>query len=157
MCVFKNHAFIYFLRPPSWSGTSTVLYNPTLSASWNTQHFEPGVIGVRVTTYLDERKIIFAIRGPSFVDDAFCIREKVRNRRLPQFTEYRGGVGKSIQKSCYYHMSRILLQKLNSFPSMAGDCAPQSVNFVDSRRWMWILDRTQGDMSSSWNPAKCVI
>ncbi len=21
MCVFKNHAFIYFLRPPSWSGT----------------------------------------------------------------------------------------------------------------------------------------
>ncbi len=23
MCVFKNHAFIYFLRPPSWSGTAT--------------------------------------------------------------------------------------------------------------------------------------
>ncbi len=23
MCVFKNHAFIYFLRPPSWSGTVT--------------------------------------------------------------------------------------------------------------------------------------
>jgi hypothetical protein len=23
MCVFKNHAFIYFLRPPSWSGTSS--------------------------------------------------------------------------------------------------------------------------------------
>jgi hypothetical protein len=22
MCVFKNHAFIYFLRPPSWSGTN---------------------------------------------------------------------------------------------------------------------------------------
>jgi hypothetical protein len=22
MCVFKNHAFIYFLRPPSWSGTT---------------------------------------------------------------------------------------------------------------------------------------
>ncbi len=21
MCVYKNHAFIYFLRPPSWSGT----------------------------------------------------------------------------------------------------------------------------------------
>ncbi len=21
MCVFKNHVFIYFLRPPSWSGT----------------------------------------------------------------------------------------------------------------------------------------
>ncbi len=25
MCVFKNHAFIYFLRPPSWSGTVSVL------------------------------------------------------------------------------------------------------------------------------------
>ncbi len=25
MCVFKNHAFIYFLRPPSWSGTTTNL------------------------------------------------------------------------------------------------------------------------------------
>ncbi len=24
MCVFKNHAFIYFLRPPSWSGTIIV-------------------------------------------------------------------------------------------------------------------------------------
>jgi hypothetical protein len=24
MCVFKNHAFIYFLRPPSWSGTMVV-------------------------------------------------------------------------------------------------------------------------------------
>ncbi len=24
MCVFKNHAFIYFLRPPSWSGTLTI-------------------------------------------------------------------------------------------------------------------------------------
>jgi hypothetical protein len=23
MCVFKNHAFIYFLRPPLWSGTKT--------------------------------------------------------------------------------------------------------------------------------------
>ncbi len=23
MCVFKYHAFIYFLRPPPWSGTST--------------------------------------------------------------------------------------------------------------------------------------
>ncbi len=23
MCVYKNHAFIYFLRPPSWSGTVT--------------------------------------------------------------------------------------------------------------------------------------
>ncbi len=63
-------------------------------------------MGVRVTTYLDESKIIFAIRGPSFVDVAFCIREKVRNRRIPQFTEYRGGVGKSIQKSCYFRKSR---------------------------------------------------
>ncbi len=25
MCVFKNHAFIYFLRPPSWSGT--IIFN----------------------------------------------------------------------------------------------------------------------------------
>ncbi len=24
MCVFKNHAFIYFLRPPSWSGTEAM-------------------------------------------------------------------------------------------------------------------------------------
>ncbi len=24
MCVYKNHAFIYFLRPPSWSGTRGV-------------------------------------------------------------------------------------------------------------------------------------
>ncbi len=24
MCVYKNHAFIYFLRPPSWSGTPTM-------------------------------------------------------------------------------------------------------------------------------------
>ncbi len=30
MCVFKNHAFIYFLRPPSWSGTLSV---PLLSHS----------------------------------------------------------------------------------------------------------------------------
>ncbi len=26
MCVFKNHAFIYFLRPPLWSGTVTIYY-----------------------------------------------------------------------------------------------------------------------------------
>jgi hypothetical protein len=25
MCVFKNHAFIYFLRPLSWSGTTTLM------------------------------------------------------------------------------------------------------------------------------------
>jgi hypothetical protein len=24
MCVFKNHVFIYFLRPPSWSGTEAM-------------------------------------------------------------------------------------------------------------------------------------
>ncbi len=70
--------------------------------------------------------------GPSFVDGAFCMREKVRNKRLPQVTEYHGGVGKSIQKSFYYRMLRILLQKPNSFPSMDGNGAPQSVNFVDS-------------------------
>jgi hypothetical protein len=33
MCVFKNHAFIYFLRPPSWSGTLT----------WRTSFFTRGV------------------------------------------------------------------------------------------------------------------
>ncbi len=26
MCVFKNHAFIYFLRPPSWSGTILIFH-----------------------------------------------------------------------------------------------------------------------------------
>jgi hypothetical protein len=31
MCVFKNHAFIYFLRPPSWSGTLTLC----MLASWS--------------------------------------------------------------------------------------------------------------------------
>jgi hypothetical protein len=32
MCVFKNHAFIYFLRPPSWSGTDSIRrYNTLLS------------------------------------------------------------------------------------------------------------------------------
>ncbi len=30
MCAFKNHAFIYFLRPPSWSGTI-----PTIQYLWN--------------------------------------------------------------------------------------------------------------------------
>ncbi len=28
MCVYKNHAFIYFLRPPSWSGTVAIIYLP---------------------------------------------------------------------------------------------------------------------------------
>ncbi len=31
MCVFKNHAFIYFLRPPSWSGTVLLTWIHILS------------------------------------------------------------------------------------------------------------------------------
>ncbi len=29
MCVFKNHAFIYFLWPPSWSGTISIMQTQT--------------------------------------------------------------------------------------------------------------------------------
>jgi hypothetical protein len=33
MCVFKNHAFIYFLRPPSWSGTH-MIHTLCINVAW---------------------------------------------------------------------------------------------------------------------------
>ncbi len=30
MCVFKYHAFIYFLRPPPWSGTVSINFRPEI-------------------------------------------------------------------------------------------------------------------------------
>ncbi len=43
MCVFKNHAFIYFLRPPSWSGTVifTIQGAPTPQRGLVWKHPEP--------------------------------------------------------------------------------------------------------------------
>ncbi len=32
MCVYKNHAFIYFLRPPSWSGTFNTCWRSSLES-----------------------------------------------------------------------------------------------------------------------------
>ncbi len=34
MCVFKNHAFIYFLRPPLWSGTLRMACILPRQATW---------------------------------------------------------------------------------------------------------------------------
>jgi hypothetical protein len=35
MCVFKYHAFIYFLRPPPWSGTTLLFLLPSGFGLWN--------------------------------------------------------------------------------------------------------------------------
>ncbi len=44
MCVFKNHAFIYFLRPPSWSGTIPIFYS-CIGCSFLEHRFSyPGLI-----------------------------------------------------------------------------------------------------------------
>jgi hypothetical protein len=43
MCVFKNHAFIYFLRPPSWSGTVGIQFRVLLLMLCSSGHNKPNL------------------------------------------------------------------------------------------------------------------
>ncbi len=63
MCVFKNHVFIYFLRPPSWSGTLPI---PCLLTWW--QNFQVGqrsFCGSSCSSWLSRIQILDQNKGIS--------------------------------------------------------------------------------------------